>query len=248
MTERTASRRHWTLAALSVAAAPLAVWSALAQAQPRDRDSGAYTILQARYGTAARSVDVTNRLRELAGSDQVFLISNKAFGTDPAPGRTKTLRIIARGPNGENRSFDYREGDEVDGQRFAGWRDGRWGQSGYRGGWGGGDGNRDDANRGDGGGLRIVQALYGTTRRNVDVTQRLRELARSDSNFRLKNETFGVDPDEGRVKTLRIYTRGAGGREQMFEYREGSVVDGSRFAGWGRGEWGDGNRRGGWGR
>lgn len=238
MTERTVSRRRWTFAALTAAAAPLAAWSTLSQAQPRD--SGAYTILQARYGTAARNVDVTDRLRELAGSDQRFRISNDTFGGDPAPGRTKALRIIARGPNGENRSFDYREGDTVDGQQFAGWRDGRWGQSGYRGGWGGA------GNGGDSGELRIVQALYGTPRRNVDVTQRLRDLARSDSRFRLENETFGVDPDEGRVKTLRIYTRGAGGQERMFEYREGSVVDGSRFAGWGRGDWGDGNRRGGW--
>ena len=28
----------------------------------------------------------------------------------------------------------------------------------------------------------------------------------------------------------------------MFEYREGSVIDGSQFRGWGRGDWG----RGGW--
>lgn len=247
MTEQTASRRHWTFAALTVAAAPLAAWSPLARAQPRD--AGDYTILQARYGTANRNIDVTRRLQELAGGDQVFLISNTAFGSDPAPGRTKTLRIIARAPNGETRSFDYREGDTVDGQQFAGWRDGRWGQSGYRGGWGGGERGRGEPGRGDGGEFRILQALYGTPRRNVDVTQRLRELASSDRDFRLKNETFGVDPDEGRVKTLRIYARGAGGQERMFEYREGSVVDGSRFAGWGRGDWGDGNRRGGgWGR
>jgi len=45
------------------------------------------------------------------------------------------------------------------------------------------------------------------------------------------------------VKTLRIYTRGPGGRDRMFEYREGSVVDGSQFRGWGRGEWGKWNGR-----
>ena len=241
MTEQTASRRHWTLAALTVASAPLAFWATLAAAQPRD--SGRYTILQARYGTPERNVDVTQRLQELARSDQNFRISNDTFGTDPDEGRQKTLRIIARAPSGETLSFDYREGDVVDGEQFAGWRGGRWGQSDYRGGWEG-DGNRG----GDSGQFRILQALYGTPRRNVDVTRRLRELAREDRSFRLDNETFGVDPDEGRVKTLRIYARGPGGQERMFEYREGSVVDGGRFVGWGRGDWGDGKRRGGWGR
>jgi hypothetical protein len=45
------------------------------------------------------------------------------------------------------------------------------------------------------------------------------------------------------VKTLRIYARGPHGHERMFEYREGSVVDGSQFRGWGRGEWANGNER-----
>ena len=61
------------------------------------------------------------------------------------------------------------------------------------------------------------------------------------------NSTFGVDPDPGRVKTLRIYTRGPGGAQRMFEYREGSVVDGSQFTGWSRGEWGRETWNGGWG-
>lgn len=88
----------------------------------------------------------------------------------------------------------------------------------------------------------ILSAQYGTAERHVDVTDRLRELARSDRQFRMGNSTFGVDPDHGRVKALRIYARGPDGRERMFEYREGSVVDGAQFRGWGRGEWG----RGGW--
>lgn len=88
----------------------------------------------------------------------------------------------------------------------------------------------------------ILSAQYGTNDRHVDVTDRLRELARHDVTFRMGNSTFGVDPDPGRVKVLRIYARGPNGDERMFEYREGSVVDGSLFREWGRGEWG----RGGW--
>jgi hypothetical protein len=60
------------------------------------------------------------------------------------------------------------------------------------------------------------------------------------------NSTFGVDPDPGHVKVLRIYARGPRGEERMFEYREGSTVDGSLFRGWGRGDWGRGGWNGPW--
>ena len=59
-------------------------------------------------------------------------------------------------------------------------------------------------------------------------------------------KTFGIDPDPNRVKVLRIYARGPNGGEQMFEYREGSTVDGSQFRGWGRGDWGTGGWSGRW--
>jgi len=206
------------------------------------RDSGEYRILQARYGTTQRNVDVTRQLQDLARRDQSFLIGNGTFGVDPDQGRVKTLRIFARAPNGQTQVFEYREGEVLDGSRFRGWSGGRWGDSNYRGGW---DGRGD---RGDEGEYRIRQALYGTSRRHVDVTERLRELARSDRSFRLTNDLFGTDPDKGRVKTLHIYTRAPGGTSKTFEYREGSVVDGGQFVGWGRGDWGHDGRRGGWGR
>src|SRR5215831_12707263 len=56
----------------------------------------------------------------------------------------------------------------------------------------------------DDGQYQILQARYGTARSNVDVTERLRELAREDTTFRMGNSTFGIDPDRGVVKTLRI--------------------------------------------
>ena len=214
-------------------------------------DDGRFRIQQALYGTSRRNVDVTERLREIARSDRSFRLTNDLFGVDPAEGRVKTLRIFARAPNGQTQTFEYREGDTLDGSRFTGWSGGRWGDSNYRGGWAG-DGPRGDRgnrrDRDDDGQYRIQQALYGTSRRHVDVTERLRELARSDRSFRLTNDLFGTDPAEGRVKTLRIYARAPGGANKTFEYREGSVIDGSQFAGWGRGDWGQNGRRGGWGR
>src|SRR5206468_2856799 len=59
----------------------------------------------------------------------------------------------------------------------------------------------------DSGQYVILSAQYGTARRHVDVSNRLKELARQDRIFRMGNSTFGVDPDPGQVKALRIYAR-----------------------------------------
>jgi len=211
-------------------------------AQYDQRDSGDYLILGAQYGTEYQHVDVTNRLKELARQDRTFVMGNRIFGVDPDPGRVKALRIYARGPDGRERMFEYREGSLVDGSQFRGWGRGEWGQ-GWSGRWeSGGDRDDRDHDRGNYGGrdegqFLILGAQYGTRRHHIDVSDRLRDLARHDRTFVMGNGTFGVDPDFGRVKTLRIYARGPDRRNRMFEFREGSVVDGSQFRGWDRGEW-----------
>ena len=93
----------------------------------------------------------------------------------------------------------------------------------------------------------ILSAQYGTREHHVDVTDRLRELARTDRPFRMGNSTFGIDPDHGHIKTLRIFARGPRGEERVFEFREGSTVDGADFRGWNRGDWGRGGWSGNWG-
>jgi hypothetical protein len=212
-------------------------------AQYSSSDSGQYVILSAQYGTARRHVDVTNRLKELARQDRVFRMGNGTFGVDPDPGQVKVLRIYARGPNRQERMFEYREGSTVDGSQFSSWGSGEWGRGGWSGDWEGGYRGDDDRDYGQYG---ILSAQYGTARRHVDVTNRLKELARQDRVFRMGNSTFGVDPDPGQVKVLRIYARGLNGQERMFEYREGSTVDGSQFRSWGSGEWGNGGWSGDW--
>ncbi len=212
------------------------------------RDEGRFVILSAQYGTERRHVDVTRQLKDLARQDRPFRVDNNIFGVDPQPRVAKVLRIFARGPNGQEQMFEYREGSVVDGSQFRGWRHGNWGEGGWSGNWrGGGDRDRRDFDRGgDSGQFLILGAQYGHERRHVDVTRRLKDLARSDRPFRVTNDIFGVDPDPGRAKVLRIYARGPNGQEQMFEYREGSVVDGSQFRGWRGGEWGDAGWRGDW--
>ena len=216
-----------------------------AAAQSANADEGQFQILRARYGTANHFVDVTARLKELARQDVTFRMGNSTFGVDPDHGVVKTLRIYARGPRGEIRMFEYVEGSTVDGSQFTGWGNSNWGNEEWNGGWDEGRGG-NEGRGGDQGQFQILAARYGTARHNVDVTARLKELARQDVTFRMGNSTFGIDPDHGVVKTLRIYARDPGGQTRMFEYVEGSTVDGAQFTGWGRGEWANAEWHGGW--
>lgn len=224
-------RRQWTLG-LGAALAGLTALPAWA----RDDDDGEFVIQHARYGSDQHHVDVTGRLRELARQDRRFRLTNDLFGVDPEPGRQKTLRIFTRDRQGGERIFDFRERDWVDGAQFVGWGRGNWGESDWQGGWQG----RGGGNRRDDGELTILYATYGASGRDVDVTDRLRELARRDQQFRLTNDLFGVDPLPGQTKILRIFTRDRAGQERVVEYREYQTVDGNQFVGWGRGDWGRG--------
>ncbi len=207
-----------------------------AVAQPRGE--GEYLILSAQYGSEYHHVDVTGRLKELARHDLTFRLDFRTFGVDPDPGQQKALRIYARGPNGRERMFEYLDGSIIDGSQFRGWGRGEWGNGGWSGHW-----NIAAAGEGE---FLILNAQYGTEHHHVDVTNRLKELARHDLTFRLEAGTFGVDPDRGHQKALRIYARGPNGHERMFEFLDGSIVDGSQFRGWGRGEWGNGGWSGRW--
>ena len=114
-----------------------------------NRDTGEYVILSAQYGTARRHVDVTDRLKELASRDLKIRIDNNTFRTDPDPNQVKTLRVFARGPNGGEQMFEYREGGTVDGSKFRGWGRGDWGTGGWSGNWEGGGNNRDNRDVGN---------------------------------------------------------------------------------------------------
>lgn len=193
-------------------------------AQTTRQEAGEFTVLGALYGTERHHVDVTRRLREETRRDhKPFRVGNDVLGVDPAAGVRKTLRLYARGPHGRDAMFEYGEGSTVVPGWFRGWNLGeRW------------DGHWS-INAGE---FLILSASYGTEQHHVDVTDRLKELARRDHSFHMGNASFGVDPDVGRVKALRIYARGPEGKVRMFEFREGSLVDGSRFRGWGGDDWG----------
>ncbi len=183
-------------------------------------DEGQYQILQARYGTAERNIDVTQRLKELASQDRTFRMGNSTFGVDPDHGHVKTLRIYTRGPNGQNRTFEYREGSVVDGELFTAWGRGDWGLGGWNGSWG--DHDRDDHERN--GQLNIVQATYGAGDRTQDVTARLRSLVRDGRlQIRADNGTMGSDPAHGDHKTLWV-AYSTGGSPHRVSVAEGGQL------------------------
>src|SRR5258706_15441421 len=98
----------------------------------------------------------------------------------------------------------------------------------------------------DSGRYVILNAQYGTEHRHVDVTHRLRELARHDVQFRVEYNTINADPAPGRAKMLRVFAREPDGDERAFDFPDGTLFDGSQFRGWGRADWGDEHWNGGW--
>ncbi len=196
-------------------------------------DAGEYRILHARYGSAEHNVDVTDRLRDLARGDRPIRVDNQTFGVDPHPNEVKTLRIFTRERGGGRpHTFEYDEGDVIDGRRFVGWAGGDWGRERWDGGWGPGGRRPPMPPRADDGEWQVLQALYGNPERHADVTARLRELAREDRPFRVSNARLGGDPDPLRVKVLRVHARSRDGQWRSFEFTEGSEVDARRFTGW----------------
>jgi hypothetical protein len=189
------------------------------------RDEGPYQIQQAVNGTDQSSMDVTDRLRQLAARDQRFRLTNDLFNADPAPGERKTLRIFARGPDGQPHTFDFSEYSWVDGAQFRGWSSGRWGHGARNPGWQSGGYGNADRDHDD-----ILQATYGTQESRFDVTQRIRQLVRAQQRFQLNNALFNGDPARGQRKTLQIVLRGDGGQPQVLEFAEGSWIDGSRLS------------------
>jgi len=193
-----------------------------------------FEILHARYGSAHRNIDVTQRLRQLARVNATFRLSWRTFG-DPAEGQAKTLRIFARGPRGANRFFEYRDNDIVDGSIFSGWGGGSWGNRPWHGGWnpdpGWGIGNpgiRPPVGRPPIGNnrLQILSAKYGAGRAQVDVTGRLQSLVNNGRlNIPVSNGAMAVsDPAPNVPKSLFVTYSVGNGARQTRTVREGSQL------------------------
>ena len=191
-------------------------------------DRGQWQVLEARYGSAQRSVDVTRRVQELARTDRTFTVTNEVLGGDPHPNVPKTLRIRARTLFGATQTFEYAENRVVQATQFIGGGAANVGQAG-------------GVVQGDGGQWQILEARYGSAQQSMDVTQRVRDLAGSGAQFIVSNDLFGRDPHPNVVKSLRISVRGPDGQTRSFEYAENQFVNRSQFTGWNAGNSGGGS-------
>jgi hypothetical protein len=204
-------RRQWLLLA------PALLASLTARAQRHDgNDDGFFQVVRATYGTEQRSVDVTERVLQLVTRDQQFRVSNDTFRTDPAPRKTKTLWIEVQSRYGQRRTFTFREGDMVEGTQFRGFA-------------AGGPGRPQPGGYATNGWERLEQATFGTDRRSMDVTQRVRQLLQQGTAFHVDPQVMGGDPAYGQTKYLQIRLRGQGGRPMSFP--ENTWVDPQQILG-----------------
>jgi hypothetical protein len=75
-------------------------------------------------------------------------------------------------------------------------------------------------------GGQLVSAEWGVQGRRVDVTPRVRSLARNGVlNFQVTRFVLGVDPDPHRAKDLLIRVRRWDGQVEEFDYAERGVVN-----------------------
>lgn len=190
-----------------------------------------WQIIRAEYGFRNQRNDVTDILRDLIGRGGVngqVAVNNQTMGGDPAVGKDKSLHILTRNRQGEQREFDFREGSFIDVTLFMVRRDDRDDRDRDR---DGGRDNRDrDWDRGDRdggaiGGVSVVRAYYGTQGRMVNVTDLLRSKVREGQLFLfVNNENLGGDPAVGANKVLIVIYRFRG------EEQATAVWEGNRLA------------------
>jgi hypothetical protein len=159
-------------------------------------------VASAYYGSPnGLSVDVTRRVQQFADYGEPFRVGKETLKVDPSPKHRKALVVIYE-VSGRRISDTVLEGDVF---YFRNAEQAR---------------HTTDWHRPD---LRIKKAIYGTRGRYVDVTNRVRELARGRQVFTVSNRTLGVDPAPGQKKWLKIsYLRGNRNRSQ--QYADGDRV------------------------
>lgn len=214
-------RRQWLL----LAPALLASVAAGAQPWQGDReDEGYFQVTRATFGTPHRAIDVTERVLRLVTRDRQFVVGPDALRADPAPGRPKTLWIEAQGRRGQLRTFEFHEGEMVDGGRFRGFGDRPplpgYPQEGYP-----PQGGYPQVPAWE----QIEQATYGNERGAYGVESRLRQLMQLGHDFQVSPRVFGGDPAPGQYKVLRVRLHGG----RMMEFPEGSWVNPEQIAGGG---------------
>jgi len=185
----------------------------------QDQEPGVWKIMRAQYGWRDRQTDVTDLLGDLiarGGVNGRVWVNNQTMGGDPAVSRDKTLRIIARSQQNQEREFLYREGAAIDVAMFAVRRDEF------------DDRPRGDDRRGerrdDHRGVLILRAYWGVQGRTANVTDLLRTMQRGGAlQVMANNRSLGGDPAPGADKVLIVVYR-VEGQETAAAVREGNFL------------------------
>jgi hypothetical protein len=173
-------------------------------------NGGSWWVQTADYGAGNRRQDVTNTVRRLVNGPD-FRVNNATLGGDPYVGADKTLRIVARDSNGQQRDFSYKEGSSVNSSMFRGsaWNGGP--------GWPGGGQNNTL--------LQITSAQWGSGSRYQNVAGRLQGMVRNNRlSVKVTPENMGGDPTPGISKTLIVVYRWQG-RQQNVTKVEGQMLN-----------------------
>jgi hypothetical protein len=189
----------------------------------QDEGPRVWRIMRAQYGWRDRQTDVTDLVGDLIGRGGVnerVWVNNQTMGGDPAVSRDKTLRIIARNQQNQEREFLYREGTAMDVGMFAVRRDEFDDRPR-------GDNRRDDRHddpRDERRGVVILRAYWGVQGRTANVTELLRTMQRENGlQVMANNRSLGVDPAPGADKVLIVIYR-VQGQETAAAVREGNSL------------------------
>jgi hypothetical protein len=203
----------------------LFVFGAAVLSQRVSGQNGVWQITRADYGYRNQRTDVTDLVQDLisrGGVNGRVAVSNQTMGGDPAPGKDKSLHILARDQRGTQHEFDYNEGSFVDTSMFARSEDSGNRDRGY------GPRDRDSSSgspdRDDWNALQVVRAYYGVQGRTANVTEVLRSMVR-DGRLVLyvSNDTLGGDPAIGADKVLIVIYRYQG-KEQAAAVGQGTTL------------------------
>jgi hypothetical protein len=189
----------------------------------QDEGPRVWRIMRAQYGWRDRQTDVTDLVGDLIGRGGVnerVWVNNQTMGGDPAVSRDKTLRIIARNQQNQEREFLYREGTAMDVGMFAVRRDEFDDRPR-------GDNRRDDRHddpRDERRGVVILRAYWGVQGRTANVTELLHTMQRENGlQVMANNRSLGVDPAPGADKVLIVIYR-VQGQETAAAVREGNSL------------------------
>jgi len=215
-------RNHWAMFVMAVIF--IATSATMLSTRAGAQDEG-WQIVNATYGYKNLRTDVTDILKDLVtrgGVNGIVSVNNQTMGGDPAKGRDKSLHIIARNRNHEERAFDYNEGGFIDVRLFVVRREDRDDRPAN---YGDRDHDRDrDRDRDEAYRLQIIGAYYGVQGRTVNVTELLRSRVRDGMlNLVVTNGALGGDPAAGYDKILIVVYRSQG-NETATAVTEGNTL------------------------